>query len=493
MVCSGTKLAVYRPRRPRASPLYRTIERYLPAFERCYDQRYANRYGPWRPIIGDVARRLLRCGDLHFGFARIQCADCHHEMFVAFSCQQRCLCSSCHQKRTILVAETIAHTICAPVPHRQLVFTIPKRLRIYCRYDRRLLGGLARAAWRATVEVYRQELKRGELIPGMVAGIQTFGELVHFHPHIHAIVTDGGFTPGGTFICLPRIETKRLLAAWQNNVFALFLAENKIDQKTVDQMRSWPHSGFSVDNSVYLSPNDSAGLERLAQYILRCPFSLARVVRLTNDGSVVYRAQQDRCRRFPGPASGDLKNGPRRNFQVFSALDFLAEVTQHIPNKGEHLVRYYGWYSHRQRGMRAKAGSDPKKIPVDRAAIYVDESSDRSPRKGSVSTWARLIKRVYEVDPLECPECGGAMKIISFIERRQTDVIQRILRHCGLWQGFLRTHASPRAPPNAASPKPTAPREFVLVPDGELLEAQSGETQAEDFREFQLVLDPEFL
>jgi hypothetical protein len=36
-------------------------------------------------------------------------------------------------------------------------------------------------------------------------------------------------------------------------------------------------------------------------------------------------------------------------------------------------------------------------------------------------------------------------------------------------------------------------REFVLVPDGELLEAQSGETQAEDFREFQLVLDPEFL
>ncbi|MDG2012685.1 MAG: hypothetical protein P8J33_04220 [Pirellulaceae bacterium] len=85
------------------------------------------------------------------------------------------------------------------------------------------------------------------------------------------------------------------------------------------------------------------------------------------------------------------------------------------------------------------------------------------------------------------------MKIISFIERRQTDVIQRILRHCGLWQGFLRTHASPRAPPTAQQPLPTAPREFVLVPDGELLEAQSGETQAEDFREFQLVLDPEFL
>jgi hypothetical protein len=110
-----------------------------------------------------------------------------------------------------------------------------------------------------------------------------------------------------------------------------------------------------------------------------------------------------------------------------------------------------------------------------------------------------LIKRVYEVDPLECPQCGGAMKIISFIERRQMNVIQQILRHCGLWQGFIRTHAAPRAPPTAKSPTPTSPCDFVLVPDGDFLEAEFRETQAEASREFQssrelqLVLDPEFL
>lgn len=49
-------------------------------------------------------------------------------------------------------------------------------------------------------------------------------------------------------------------------------------------------------------------------------------------------------------------------------------------------------------------------------------------------TWARLIKRVYEVDPLACPECGTTMKVISFIEPPQQDVIEKILRHCGLWQ-----------------------------------------------------------
>jgi hypothetical protein len=42
-----------------------------------------------------------------------------------------------------------------------------------------------------------------------------------------------------------------------------------------------------------------------------------------------------------------------------------------------------------------------------------------------------LSKRVYEVDPLECPECGGEMKIINFIERRQTDVSERLSINSG--------------------------------------------------------------
>ena len=437
-------------------------------------------------MIGDAARAFLRCGDLHFGFARVRCPDCRHEMFVALSCRQRCLCPSCHQKRTMLAAETIARTICQSVPHRQLVFTIPKRLRLYFRYDRRLLGELARAAWDSVVEVYRDVLRREDVLPGMIGGIQTFGELVHFHPHIHAITTDGAFTPDGTFFCLPKIDTDRLLATWQTKVFELLMAAGTIDQQTVDQMRSWPRSGFSVDNSVYLSPGDTAGLERLAEYILRCPFSLARVVRLTDDGSVIYHAEKDHCGRFPGPASADLRGGPRRNFQVFTALDFLAEVTQHIPDKGEHLVRYYGWYSHRRRGMRAQGGSEglagqdatstspaasctAGPIRIDRSALAAQRLAVGGPRAGSVSTWARLIQRVWEVDPLTCPQCGGAMKIISFIERRQQDVIERILRHCGLWEGPLRTLAHPRAPPAPADPDEDQPRELQLVLDPEFL------------------------
>lgn len=55
---------------------------------------------------------------------------------------------------------------------------------------------------------------------------------------------------------------------------------------------------------------------------------------------MIYHAEKGHCSHYPGPASAHLRGGPRRNFQVFSAVDFLAEVTQHIPDKGEHLVRY---------------------------------------------------------------------------------------------------------------------------------------------------------
>ncbi|MBM3836270.1 MAG: hypothetical protein FJ403_24050, partial [Verrucomicrobia bacterium] len=55
--------------------------------------------------------------------------------------------------------------------------------------------------------------------------------------------------------------------------------------------------------------------------------------------------------RFPEPGDDELLAGPSRNFQVFDPLDFLAEVTQHIPDPGSHLVRYYGGYSNKTRGQ----------------------------------------------------------------------------------------------------------------------------------------------
>ena len=63
------------------------------------------------------------------------------------------------------------------------------------------------------------------------------------------------------------------------------------------------------------------------------------------------------------------------------------------------------------------------------------------------------------------------MKIISFIERSQREVVEKILRHCGLWEGPLRTLASTRAPPvrENSNQESFEPRELQLVLDPEFL------------------------
>jgi hypothetical protein len=142
VVCPAVSPArLYRPRRPRDSPLWQVLDRYFEAFVGVYDDRYQPRYGFWRPVIARTVEKFLACGDLQEGFARVRCPHCGYELFVAFSCRRRCLCPSCHQKRALVVAEHIARDVCQAVPHRQFVFTMPKRLRLFFRFDRRLLIG----------------------------------------------------------------------------------------------------------------------------------------------------------------------------------------------------------------------------------------------------------------------------------------------------------------------------------------------------------------
>ena len=158
------------------------------------------------------------------------------------------------------------------------MFTIPKRLRIFFRFDRRLLGELPRLAWRTVLKVYRAVLDRRDVTPGMFAAIHTFGELVHWHPHLHALLTDGAFAPDGTFIALPELDDEPFEKLWQKKVFDLLLTRGKIDQSLVTQMLGWKHSGFGVHHAVRLDADDLAGRERLAHYMLRCPLGLERLI-----------------------------------------------------------------------------------------------------------------------------------------------------------------------------------------------------------------------
>jgi len=110
-------------------------------------------------------------------------------------------------------------------------------------------------------------------------------------------------------------------------------------------------------------------------------------------------------------------------------LEFIARVTSHIPDKGQVTVRYYGLYANAHRGKVRKASLGPFPLRI------LEEELRPVPSKG----WAEMIRKVYEVDPMLCPQCGGTMRVIAFL----TDyaVVDRIIDHLKL------TFVAERPPP----------------------------------------------
>jgi hypothetical protein len=130
------------------------------------------------------------------------------------------------------------------------------------------------------------------------------------------------------------------------------------------------------------------------------------------------------------------KNGKEE--KVYDALEWLAAMCSHVPNKGEQMAPYYGHYSNVARGKRKKLDQDGL-IP----SILEPDGSSKEFRKN----WARLIQKIYEVDPLTCPKCSSQMRVFSVIQ--DEEVIKRILKHLGLWE------VKPRPPPKATGPAKT--------------------------------------
>ena len=187
---------------------------------------------------------------------------------------------------------------------------------------------------------------------------------------------------------------------------------------------SWVHPGFSVFAGEPLSPRDPEQLERLARYITRPPLAADSIRR--HEGSIDITTR-------PDPRTGSTH-------RLFDPLDWIHAVTAHIPDRGRHCVRYYGALAHR--AQSPKAFCEQQTPPAPDPAASGETTSEFVQRRRA--SWARLIKRIFEVDPLLCT-CGAEMKIISFITDPR--VVDRILRHRESQECHARDPFEPRAPP----------------------------------------------
>jgi hypothetical protein len=153
--------------------------------------------------------------------------------------------------------------------------------------------------------------------------------------------------------------------------------------------------------------------ERVGKYMIRPILSLKRLSLDKALGQVVYQY---------GKHNSETES--------MDYLEFIARVTSHIPDKGQVMVRYYGLYANAHRGKMRK--TDPLCL------LIIEDEDPFIPSKG----WAEMIKKVYEIDPLICPKCGGTMRIVSFIEDHK--VIDKIIKHLNL------TFKAARPPPPQA-------------------------------------------
>ncbi len=423
----------YRQRKPRTSPLWQCLSRHFAAFLAGYERRFQPRYGFLRPIIPEVVDKFLDCGDLSHGFARVRCAHCQHEYLLAFSCKGRWFCPSCHQKKVQLFGALLTETILFPVPHRHFTFGVPKMLRPYFRFDRALLKEFCHIAHTCLLEYMQTTLDLHDGFPGIVMAIHTFGEYLDFHPHLHALVADGLFTRDGLFHVIPAANLHPLEELFRARVITFLVGKGLLPPERAVMLRGWAHSGFNVYRSRRVAPEERADLERLAQYIIRNPFAVekmqvAEANRDNPDGAIIYHS--------------GMNPKIQRNFEVFTPCDFIAAITQHIPDKSFQLVRYYGWYSNKMRGQRDKLAAEAAKIAGK--AMEVIDISEYQPRRIPSAKWRELIKKVWEADPLLCPRCQREMRIISLIDDQA--VIERILRHLGLWQQGVRVASGPDPP-----------------------------------------------
>jgi hypothetical protein len=454
--------AVYRRRDPVRTPLYPIVQHHLESFLAHAEEADAGAFGVPGWVEEDF-RAYLRCGVLAHGFARLRCDGCAAERLVAFSCKGRGVCPSCNTRRMVEVAAHLGDAVLPPVPVRQWVLSLPKRLRPFLPRDPALAGAVLRVLLRAI----RTRLGRTtpdsapEAHLGAVSFLHRFGSALNPHPHFHVVVLDGLFSeePDGAVrfdeaTHLTADHAPTLERTIQLRVLRLFQRRGLLDEATVEDMLGWNASGgFSLDATVRIHGTDRSGRERLLRYCARPPFALERlqIERVASDperqghvpvARVLYRPAR------PLPGGPDLLR--------LSPLDFLQALGRLIPPPRVHRHRYHGVLAPNARlrkrvvALAADASADAEDPIVQDAAppgSHVVPSPPGPLSTAERSRWARLIARIYEVSPLACPDCGAEMRILAFL----TDPapVQAILRHLDL-PSHPPDLSPARGPPQAA-------------------------------------------
>jgi hypothetical protein len=178
--------------------------------------------------------------------------------------------------------------------------------------------------------------------------------------------------------------------------------------------------GFNVHAGVCVTAGQTKRLEQLIRYVARPPVSHQRIS-IDEQGNVRYN-----LKRTWSDGTTAVQYTPH---------EFIERLVALIPPRYAHQVLYYGVFVPHA-SMRSRV--------VPRRRLGDEPSDDDAKAKPKRLDWASMIMRSFGVDPMCCPKCAGAMRVLALIMERR--VIEAILTAYG-----LPTEAPARAPPRSVS------------------------------------------
>jgi len=448
----------YARRRPEQTLLYRLVSEHWPRF-----RERAELAGDLPGFVVRTVEGYLECGRLEHGFARLACRACGHELHVAFSCKRRGLCPSCAGRRMSDLAAHLVDAVFPDVPVRQWVCSLPWRLRYPMGYDPRLctdvlrvfVGALKRSLrWRAKRQLGLRSVDDAHV--GAVTFVQRSDSALRLNVHFHTLALDGVYvrSEAGALdfhrLGEPTRADVERVAAWTHAGLLRVLArhgrslegiEHAPDAMRADEPVLASCYGASAADVQLLGDAPGSRTDKLVRPLraLCAPGPrgpLAEVGGVNIHAKVCVEgpeALERLCRYTARPLLAqdrlDLHGDGRVRYRfkttwrdgtcaiLLDPLDFIARLCALIGRPGRHAVRYHGVLAG---NATLRAQVVPGRAPVHGEQLALLPPADGgppAPRPPARRPWAQLLRRVFAVDVLACPTCGGRMRLLEVVTK----------------------------------------------------------------------------
>lgn len=342
---------------------------------------------------------LSHCRTITLGGHIIRCPAGHVEHASYNSCHQR-YCPQCQGLATErwLQAQKARLLNCA---HHHLIFTIPHELNELWMFNRAPMAQLLFAAVRDTLRELLDDPKYLGAIPAFMLALHTWGRSLVLHPHIHALVADGGLTEAGVWVRPGRshfLPARVVMTLFRGKFLAALKHEIECAQLRLPPQQSLARFTTLLNKLGRVKWNvrlctryaHGAGLTAyLARYVRGGALKNSQIVAL-NPAGVTLRYRPHRNEGDPAPGSIMLTLTPDA---------FFGRYLAHVPSPGLHSLRAYGLYAHNRRvalcQARERLGQPPIQAPL------------------TLTPQTFLARFANARAHTHCPHCGHALITVS--------------------------------------------------------------------------------